>query len=318
MRVDGCGSHELTSFVLLLAAAAVNTADVERFWQEYGKDRTPERVQAAYFAHASETWRQHLLNSGHPEYFRVALRSYERFYASVKPGTLQVAAKAAEIEAALAELRRRYPSPPLPVTMGIGRVNSAGQGYGCQVYLAAEMFALGQGIDTTELPSWIVGLMAPPQAVVPAAVHEAIHVFQPPVNDPVLLVACLREGAASFVAELVTGQPLQPQLEAWCRPRQSELFREFGPRAGSTAYSGWLYDSADPRQAGRPADTGYWIGHEIVRDFYSLANDKKAALRDIIDMHDPRLLVRRSSYRWILQPPRHQRRSGGRKTARSR
>lgn len=317
MRVDGCGSRELTSFALLLAAA-VNTADVERFWQEYGADKTPERLQTSYFAHASEKWREHLLNSGHPEYYRVALQSYGRFYASARQGTFQVASMAAEIETALAKLRSRYPSPAVPVTMGIGRVNSAGQGYGGHVYLAAEMFALGQGIDTTELPGWVTGLMAAPQAVVPAAVHEAVHLFQPPVTDPILLVACLREGAASFIAELITGQPLQPALEAWCRPRHKDLFREFGPRAGSTAYGGWLYDSADSRPAGRPADTGYWIGHEIVRDFYGLARDKDAAVRDIIDMQDPRSLVRRSSYRWILQPQRPAGRSNGKKNARSR
>lgn len=164
------------------------------------------------------------------------------------------------------------------------------------------MFALGQGIDTSELPPWVISLLAPPEAIVPAAIHEAVHTFQPQVTDPILLVECLREGAASYVAEWITKRPPSPALHEWCRPRAKQLFREFARQAGGTAYETWLRNAGEPSTAGRPPDIGYWIGYEIVRDFHQRAHDKRAALRDIIDMHDPRALVRNTSYRWLIAP----------------
>lgn len=260
-------------------------------------------MQSAYFEAASEAWRAHLRNSGHPEYFWSAFASYRLFFASARPGTMRVAGQAAEIEAALAKFRAMYPSPVVPVTIGIGRAGSAGQGYGGRAHLAAEMFVQGQGIDTSELPPWLANMLAPPEAAVPAAIHEVVHTFQPAVNDPILLVECLREGAASFVAELVTGRPPSPALHAWCRPRAKALFREFARQAGSTSYEAWIRNAGQTSNS-RPPDIGYWIGYEIVRSHHARARDKQAALRTIIDMHDPRLIVRESSYDWILRPPR--------------
>ncbi len=215
-----------------------------------------------------------------------------------------MAAEAPAIRAALARLGELYPSPTAPVTIGIGRASGAGRGYGGRVFLSAEMFVQGQGIDTSELPPWLNSLLLPPEAVVPAAIHEAIHTYQPTVTDPILLVECLREGAASFVAELITGRPPARALHEWCRPRAKELFREFARQAGGTVYDAWLRNAGQPATSDRPADIGYWIGYEIIRDFYSRARDKRTALRDIIDLHDPRSLVRRSGYRWILGPTR--------------
>ncbi len=261
-------------------------------------------LQSNYFNSASARWREHLGNSGHPEYFWNAFEAFPCFYTSARPVTERVAAMRSEIEAALASFGSLYPSRPVPVTIGIGRASSAGRGYNGGVYLAAEMFVKGQGIDTSELPAWTVSLLSPPEAIVPAAIHEAVHTFQPPVVDPVLLVACLREGAASLVAELVTGHPLSPELMHWCQPRKKALFQEFSRQIGSTNYSGWLYNAGESRSADRPADTGYWVGYEIARDFYARAPDKRVALRDLIDMHDPRTVVRKSAYRWLLQQGR--------------
>jgi hypothetical protein len=272
---------------------------VELFFQERQAARSGAELYVSYASKASPAWREHLRNSGHPENFAHAFDLYGRFYASAREGAKKAAAQAPAIDAALTTFRVLYPSPEVPVTIGMSRAYSAGRADGRRVYLAAEMFAAGQGIETGELPGWIRGLMSRPEEIVAAAVHEAVHLFQPPVTDPVLLVACLREGAPSFVAELVTGRVPSPELHAWCGPRSKVLFGRFARQVGSTSYEAWLGNAASQRGA-EPPDVGYWIGYEIVRDYYSRAPDKRSALADIVEMRDPRSLVRASRYRWLL------------------
>jgi hypothetical protein len=283
--------------VALLIAAQVATADVDRFWTERARAASPESLQAAYFAAASPEWKQFLAHSGHPQYFISALKLYPKFYASIEANTRLAASQSAEIEAALAKLSAMYGAPPPRVTIGIGRAGVGGIGRRSGVYLAAEFYAVGDGVDTSELSPWLRSVLASPGAIATAAVHEAVHTYQVESGEPSLLVACLREGAADFVAELVTGRPTKPALSAWCKPRRKQLFREFArsPRTG------WIYDSDSPRPGNRPADIGYWIGQEIVRDFHARARDKRAALADLVEMRDPRTVVLRSRYASLVR-----------------
>lgn len=283
---------------LLALAAQVGFSDVDLFWREWARAESPEKLQEAYYAKASPRWKEFLAIAGHPQYFVGSLRLYPKFYASIREATRRATAQAPSIERALAELSRRYGVAPPPVTLGVGRALTGGMGRPAGAYLPVELYAKAPGTDTTELSAWQVSVLSPPEGIVAAAVHEAVHTYQVESSEPSLLVACLREGSADFVAELITGRHTQPERAAWCMRRRKELFREFarGPRAD------WIYDADSPRPAGRPADIGYWIGYEIVRDFYSRAHDKRNALAEAIELRDPRTVVMKSRYSYLLKP----------------
>lgn len=61
---------------------------------------------------------------------------------------------------------------------------------------------------------------------------------------------------------------------------------EFRERMDGTDYAGWLYDAAEGRTDGRPADLGYWMGYRIARGYYARATDRTAAIRDMLRIED--------------------------------
>ena len=290
---------------ILALAVHVGTSDVDLFWREWARGESPEKLQAAYYQKASPRWKEFLDLAGHPQYFVGALKLYPKFYASIQGATRRAAAQAPAIEEALEDLSRRYGAPPPPLTIGIGRAAMGGIGRPRGAYVPAEFYTKDNASDTSELSPWQATGLVPPEGIVAAAVHEAVHTYQVESSEPSLLVTCLREGAADFIAQMITGQHTQPTRVAWCNQRRKQLFREFsrGPRTG------WIYDADSPRPAGRPSDIGYWIGYEIVRDFYSRARDKQTALADVVEMRDPRTLVMKSRYSYLVRPSKPARRN---------
>lgn len=51
-----------------------------------------------------------------------------------------------------------------------------------------------------------------------------------------------------------------------------------------TDYAGWLYDG--DKKSDRPADLGYWMGYRIARGYYLRADDKAAAIHDMLNIDD--------------------------------
>jgi uncharacterized protein YjaZ len=46
----------------------------------------------------------------------------------------------------------------------------------------------------------------------------------------------------------------------------------------------------------KPADLGYWVGYRIVKSYYQHATDKRRALREILEMTDPKAFVANSGW----------------------
>jgi hypothetical protein len=47
----------------------------------------------------------------------------------------------------------------------------------------------------------------------------------------------------------------------------------------------------------KQGDLGYWVGHRIVKSYFQHANDKRRALREIIEMTDPKAFL--AKCRWF-------------------
>jgi hypothetical protein len=46
----------------------------------------------------------------------------------------------------------------------------------------------------------------------------------------------------------------------------------------------------------RPADMGYWIGKRICEAYYAKAGDKRAAMRTLLELRDPKAILAKSGY----------------------
>ena len=125
-------------------------------------------------------------------------------------------------------------------------------------------------------------------------------------RDP-LLTAILVEGAADFIAQLVTGEEPDTARAAWAAPREADLWRQMqadialtrqltdkdDPEEGSPeakAYARWIGNYSTP-PAGWPPELGYWMGLRIWQRYYAAAPDKHAALRAMLAVRDPRAIL---------------------------
>ena len=194
------------------------------------------------------------------------------------------------VKIALRELSRLYPEARFPpVTIAVGRGKPVGVGSpvtGLQIGL--EALCAVKWMDPN-IEDRFVGIIA----------HEYIHVQQAAaLNDdehPTLLERSLIEGAAEFGAELLTGQPgevASPQMRAATQGHEKEIESAFLTDEDSADFSKWLDNSSYDKQG----DLGYWVGYRIVKSYYQHATDKRGALREIIEMTDPKEFLAKSGW----------------------
>lgn len=143
--------------------------------------------------------------------------------------------------------------------------------------------------------------------------HETVHTWQgdqtpQALADPMLSQALL-EGVADYLAALVTGETPDLRRDAWARQRESWLWQEFqrdrlamqadsdsvrDPLA-SVRFRRWFanYGSAPE---GWPYEAGYWVGMRIAEAYVARAHDKRAAIRDLLELRDPGAILKASGY----------------------
>jgi hypothetical protein len=216
--------------------------------------------------------------SEHPEMYANA----KRCMGVLPKGRLRVAA-------ALRKLGRLYPEARFPpVTIAVGRGKPVG---------VADATGVMIGLEPLCAVTW----MEPNREdrFVHVVVHEYVHVQQaiasPTLyNDqkPTVLEESLIEGAAEFTDELTSGSVSSTDLAAITKGREKAIEAAFAADEDETDLSKWLYNST----LTKPGDLGYWVGYRIVKSYYEHAADKRRALRDIIEMKDPKAFLAKSGW----------------------
>jgi uncharacterized protein YjaZ len=129
-----------------------------------------------------------------------------------------------------------------------------------------------------------------------AIAHEYVHVQQVRalVDDdhPTVLEASVIEGAAEFIGELISGGISQPGVFAEAKGRETQIETAFVPDEDKTDVSKWLFNGT----LDKPGDLGYWVGYRIVKAYYQHAADKRRAIREILEMNDPRGFLAKSGW----------------------
>ena len=114
--------------------------------------------------------------------------------------------------------------------------------------------------------------------------HELVHALQKGFAGDSVLVMSLNEGAAEFVAELISGRISNIHLIDWTAGRESEIERRFARDMNGTDLKPWLYNGVGT--PAEPGDLGYWVGYRIVRAYYARRPDKRRAIADILAATD--------------------------------
>jgi Predicted Zn-dependent protease (DUF2268) len=276
------------------AGAKIQTEDVYRFYKLYdasGGHPTAEQLQHDYLDPGTDGL-HHLAKVRNVTGARIAdnIAKHPEIYADARRCMAALPRVRQRVEVALRKLGRLYPEAIFPaVTIAVGRGKPVGIGSA----------ASGLQIGLEALCANKFDNLGPEERFVRVIAHEYIHVQQFPALDddehPSLLVRSVMEGGAEFGAELLTGHPAEvdsPPFRATTHGHEKEIESAFVADEDSTDLSKWLDNSTYDK----PGDLGYWVGYRIVKSYYQHAADKRRALRDIIEVTDPKLFLAKSGW----------------------
>lgn len=272
------------------------TSDLDNFWIAFESakpDFNPEVFQKLYLDKGSKGvkgFTPRRIKSA--ENLANVVKSCVNYYSSIKPSTDKIAGMKTEIINSLVKLKELYPKAVFPpVYFVIGGLSSGGTSSKDGLIIGAEMYGLTSETPTGELNTWLKTVLKPVEEVPHIVAHELIH-FQQTYDGGNLLQACLHEGSADFIAELISGKHINGHVHDFANPREKELWLEFKDRMLEKNYDGWLYSPATDR----PNDLGYWMGYKITKAYYDQAADKHKAIADILTIKDAEKFLEASGY----------------------
>jgi hypothetical protein len=276
------------------AGPVIHTEDVYRFYKVYDAARghpTAEQLQRDYLDPGSQGL-HHLAKVRNVTGTRIADTMTKRpeIYSGARRCMVVLPRVRRRVEVALRKLGRLYPEARFSaVTIAVGRGKPVGVG--------SSDAGLQIGLEALCATNWMNPNVE--DRFVHVIAHEYIHVQQvAALNDdehPTLLERSLLEGAAAFGAELISGAPAEvtsPELRASTQGHEKEIESAFVADEDKTDLSKWVDNSTWEKQG----DLGYWIGYRIVKSYHQHAADKRRALREIIEISDPKAFLAKSDW----------------------
>ena len=278
----------------------VITSDIDLFWKTYDQlpgSTAPAQLLDRQYLDAGSVglhgFVRQRIGSGANLY--KAINKRPKYYAAIRPLTLQVNQSEPAIRAAMRKFKGMYDKATFPdVYFVIGAMNSGGTSSQDGLLIGTEMFTMAPGVPRDELSPWQkTGISS--FAVMPSLVtHELMH-FQQKMTPQTLLGHAIKEGGADFLASLVVQGNFNEKIYNYGYAHEAELKNEFfaAMRGGDTSH--WLY-GGENEATGRPADLGYFIGFRICQAYYQQAKDKKQAIVEILNTKDFDRLLADSGY----------------------
>jgi Predicted Zn-dependent protease (DUF2268) len=271
----------------------IRTSDVERFYALY--DSTGGKPSAAQLQAYLDGGTDGLLafakmRNTTGERIAQAIEKQPQIYVNAKECVAVLPVVKCRLAKALGRLKEVYQEaslPPVTLAVGRGKPVATADKNGVMVGLEALCAA---GLLNPNIEDRFVYVIA----------HEYIHVqhehfFKEDPQDKVLK-ASLVEGGAEFIGELISGSVSSEYLASAVKGHEKEFETAFLADLDKVAVgSAWLYNH--PGTPERPADLGYWVGYRIVKAYYQNASDKRAALREIIELRDPKAFLAKSGWK---------------------
>lgn len=287
--------------------ARVVTSDIHNFWEAFdlAKKDTANRYaifQKHYFEKGSPGLKDYFwLKIGTINQFVNNQRKKPEFYEAIRKNTLEVEKLKDSMYIYFDKLKELYDDAVFPdMYFVIGRWNSAGTVSDAGLLLGVDQIARTPEIPQHELTLWEKNNFTDFSRLPVIAMHEQIHFQQSKIEyDTTLLWNALIEGMADFVCELVTGKNPSQRQHEFAATRKKEIWERFKSEMYLRRSYNWIANS-DQERPDHPADLGYYMGYEICKAYYDKATDKKQAIRDMLELKDPKQFLEKSGYEELM------------------
>jgi hypothetical protein len=141
--------------------------------------------------------------------------------------------------------------------------------------------------------------------ICPLIVHEMIHVQQALAvgietyqriygPDMSLLSLSLREGVATYLTRIALGKPADNKAYEYFKDHEKALWDKFQKEKLNKQPGDWMWSK--PAIEGQPRDMGYHMGAAIIKHFYTNAEDKELAMKEILSITDYEGFLKKSGY----------------------
>jgi Predicted Zn-dependent protease (DUF2268) len=272
----------------------VRISDVELFYRIYDAAKgapTAEVLQREYLDGGSDGVRQFIPNRiRSADALAKTIAEHRDVYDKARGCAVVLPAVRIRLAAVFAKLSDIDPSARFPrVIVLIGRNNSGGTTGDSGVLIGLEVACRADWLQS-DLMDRLVHLIA----------HEYGHVQQFPQGGEDLvqrtvLVQSLVEGEAELIAELTSGEASESHIQRWTVGHEREIGEAFLADLDSMDYKPWLYNGVGTPE--KPGDLGYWLGYCIAKEYYRRAHNKRAALRTLLELKDPKQILADSGWR---------------------
>lgn len=275
------------------AEPAIHIEDTTLFYQVYDAASghpTAGQLQHDYIDKGTDGLRR-FLDQRHTTAARIekAISDQPQIYVGARKCLAALPNVRIRVSAALAKLGRLYPAakfPPITIAVGRGKPVAIADETGVMIGLEALCGVTWMNPNIENRFTYVIA-------------HEYMHVQQALASPafygkekPTVLEESLIEGAAEFMGKLTSGGASYEYFPAMTKGREKQIETAFAADEDDTNLSKWLYNGT----IDKPNDLGYWVGSRIVKSYYDHAANKRAAIRDIIEMKDAHAFLAKSGW----------------------
>ncbi|MBN9299720.1 MAG: hypothetical protein J0I41_22145 [Filimonas sp.] len=286
-----CSIFSVTAY-----SQAFVTSDIDNFWNAYDHIKSTNDsaqqygyIQKLYIDKGTPGLKAIMQARRYsPQSYINAIKAYPAFWAAVRRNTAHAGNAAEDIAAGVARLKKLYPQlRPATVYFTIGALRTNGTIRDSMVLIGSELAMADPATPVFEFPSTMSHLK-PYFATDPAKhlaflnVHEYVHTQQKTSIGDNLLVQCVLEGAAEFLAVKAMDQASPTPAIAYGKANDAKVKARFLKEIYSPYFYNWLWNSPD--NAFKIRDLGYYIGYAICEAYYNKAQDKQQAIAEMITL----------------------------------
>ncbi|MGK0414313.1 MAG: hypothetical protein ACJA1B_002537 [Polaribacter sp.] len=269
--------------------------DITNFWKAYDhilavNDTILQlKYLEEYFLDKATKGQQGMIRARNytPKEYLNAMKIYPRFWNSIRNNTLNTAQFDLKIREGVENFKEIYPDlKPATIYYTMGVFRSPGTGFNDMALIGSE-FALGDRYTVTEeFPKNLNYVknyykINPPAFLDFLNIHEYIHTQQNPALDN-LVSQSLYEGIADFIAIQVTNKKPPFKYYKFGFDNEAKLKVAFENDLFNIRKMGdWMWNENNQFKT---RDLIYFIGARIAEANYNKASDKKAAIKEMIEL----------------------------------